>query len=96
MWHAPRAELADDDYRGGVRFAREPPAFVAGERHEVWVEVANDGGARWPGGDERDPLIRVADELRGNSASFSRAAKRSSGGNDMLFAVSLSFARLAA
>src|SRR5690348_18212807 len=40
--------------------------------------------------------MRTADELRGNSASLSRAAKRSSGVSDMSFAIALSFARLAA
>src|SRR5215469_18219457 len=40
--------------------------------------------------------MRTAEELRGNSASLSRAAKRSSGVSDMLFAIALSFARLAA
>src|ERR1700687_4576579 len=40
--------------------------------------------------------MRVADELRGSSASLRRAANRSSGGSDMLFATSLSFTRFAA
>src|SRR5487761_696499 len=40
--------------------------------------------------------MRTADELRGSSASLSRAANRSSGVSDMLFAIALSLARFAA
>src|SRR2546430_1512996 len=40
--------------------------------------------------------MRVLDELRGNSASFSRASKRSSSGRASLFAIAFSSVRLAA
>lgn len=59
-WYCPRPSLPDDAYRGAVELAGALPPFTAGGPDRlVWVEVRNDGTARWPGGDGRDPLIRL-------------------------------------
>lgn len=59
-WHAPRAALPPDAYRATLELAGPLPAFTA-ERpdHPVWLRVTNDGTARWPGGESREPLVRV-------------------------------------
>jgi hypothetical protein len=59
-WYAPRAILPEDAYRGTVRVTHPLPFFTA-RRHDhlIWVEVVNEGTARWPGGDRREPLIRL-------------------------------------
>jgi predicted O-methyltransferase YrrM len=59
-WYAPRAELPDDAYRGSIRLAHPLPYITAGRAdHTIWVEVANEGSARWPGGEAWDPEIRL-------------------------------------
>ncbi len=59
-WHAPRAALPEQAYRGSIELARPLPPFTAGlPDHRLWVEVANEGTARWPGGDAQEPLIRL-------------------------------------
>jgi len=59
-WYAPRANLPEDAYRGSVAVTRPLPSFSAGRPgHPVWVEVTNEGTARWPGGDLRHPQIRL-------------------------------------
>ena len=58
--YARRASLPADAYRGALSFARPLPPFTAERRdHTVWVYVTNEGTARWPNGDSREPLIRV-------------------------------------
>ena len=60
QWYAPRAELQADDYRATIELARMLPVFVAQQaQHPVWVRVTNRGNARWPGGEGREPNIRV-------------------------------------
>ena len=59
-WYAPRSVLPDEAYRGGVTVTHPLPFFTAGRHdHLIWVEVTNEGSARWPGGDRREPLIRL-------------------------------------
>lgn len=59
-WHAPRPCLPDDAYRATLELAQPLPPFSAGRRdHQVWINVTNDGTARWPGRDHVDPLVRV-------------------------------------
>lgn len=59
-WYSPRADLPADAYRATLAFARPLPSFTAERRdHTVWIDVTNDGTARWPGGDNRRPLIRI-------------------------------------
>lgn len=59
-WYAPQTALSDDAYRAMIRLARPLPRFTAQRPdHLVWVEVTNEGTARWPGGERHDPLIRL-------------------------------------
>ena len=59
-WYAPRIALPEDAYRATIELARPLPPFTAQRTgHLVWVEVTNEGTARWPGGDRRDPQIRL-------------------------------------
>ena len=59
-WCAPGAGLPPDAYRATLAPARALPAFTAARQdHLVWLNVTNDGTARWPGGDSRHPLVRV-------------------------------------
>lgn len=58
--HTPAATLEPEDYRADVRLIGGLPAISAGMAgHRFWVEVTNRGGARWPGGEHREPLIRL-------------------------------------
>ncbi len=59
-WYAQRADLPADAYRATLSFARPLPPFTAQRRdHTVWIYVTNEGSARWPDGDSREPLIRI-------------------------------------
>jgi predicted O-methyltransferase YrrM len=59
-WYAPRKELPADAYRARIEIARPLGTFTARRPdHLVWVEVTNEGTARWPGGDAHEPLIRI-------------------------------------
>ena len=59
-WYAPRADLPADAYHATLSFARPLPPFTAERRdHTVWIYVTNEGSARWPDGDSREPLIRI-------------------------------------
>lgn len=59
-WYAPQTALPEDAYRATIGLARPLPRFTAQRPdHLVWVEVANEGTARWPGGDRHEPLIRL-------------------------------------
>jgi hypothetical protein len=59
-WYAPRTDLPVDAYRGTLTFARPLPPFTAERRdHTVWVYVTNEGTARWPGGENKEPLICI-------------------------------------
>jgi len=46
-------------YRATLRVLERPKRIVAGEQVCVRLVVRNDGAERWPGGDERRPLIRL-------------------------------------
>lgn len=79
-WHAPRSDLPPEAYRATLALARPLPAFTAERRdHVVWVRVTNDGTARWPGGDGREPLVRIGVAWRPIAA-----AKRNEGGGALL------------
>jgi hypothetical protein len=53
-------ELPQDAYRATLTLARALPVFTAERRdHLVWVHVTNEGTARWPGGENQQPLVRV-------------------------------------
>jgi len=59
-WYGWRTDLPADAYRATLSFARPLPPFAAGRRdHIVWIDVTNEGSARWPDGDNREPLIRI-------------------------------------
>jgi hypothetical protein len=59
-WYAPRTALPKEAYQARIELARPLPRFTAGcPNHLVWVDVTNDGTAHWPGGDAREPLIRL-------------------------------------
>jgi hypothetical protein len=59
-WYAPRPSLPEDAYRGSVELARPLPRFTSQHPdHVIWVEITNEGTAHWPGGDGREPLIRL-------------------------------------
>jgi predicted O-methyltransferase YrrM len=59
-WYAPRTVLPKEAYRATIELIRPLPRFTAGcPNHLVWVDVTNDGTAHWPGGDDREPLIRL-------------------------------------
>ena len=59
-WFTPRTVLPDEAYRAAITLARPlPPITARCHNHLLWVEVTNEGTARWPGGGEREPLIRL-------------------------------------
>jgi hypothetical protein len=77
-WHWSRRPLPEDAYRGEVALARPlPPLSAAGHDHVAWLRVTNLGTARWPGGADREPRIRVAlgwrDHETGGSFDLGRA-----------------------
>jgi predicted O-methyltransferase YrrM len=76
-WYAPRSRLPSEDYRATVELARPLPVFVAehGE-HPVSARVTNDGGARWPGGEGREPRIQLGAYWRGLDRSSRTEAGR--------------------
>lgn len=52
--------LAEDGYRAAIALVDDLPTFCArGVEHRARIEVTNTGIALWPGGSDRDPLIRV-------------------------------------
>lgn len=56
---------SDDAYRAEVELARPLPAFAAaGSGYLVWVRIRNTGAARWPGGADQQPLIRLGARWR--------------------------------
>ena len=77
QWYAPRAVLQPEDYRGTIELARALPVFVAQyDQHPVWVRVTNGGNARWPGGEGREPNIRVGAYWRALDGSARQEAGR--------------------
>ena len=59
-WHWAGRTLPPEAYRAELSFAGPLPPFAAGGRgHRLTVRVANSGTARWPGGEDRPPLIRL-------------------------------------
>jgi hypothetical protein len=59
-WYAPCDTLSEEAYRATIELVRPLPRFTAGcPDHLVWAEVTNDGTAHWPGGDGREPRIRL-------------------------------------
>jgi len=53
-------EPAAGDYRAHIRLLDDDLRLVAGEPRTFDVEIANRGGARWPGGMTAHPQIRLA------------------------------------
>ena len=77
QWYAPRAVLQPEDYRGTIELARALPVFVAQyDQHPVWVRITNGGNARWPGGEGREPNIRVGAYWRALDGSARQEAGR--------------------
>jgi hypothetical protein len=60
LLHVPLSDLPDDAYRGKLALASPLPRFSAGRpEHELWLRVENKGTARWPGGESREPQVRI-------------------------------------
>jgi hypothetical protein len=55
----PRA-LQESDYRASIELVDHCRLLAAGEQRTLHVSVRNDGHDTWPGGADRQPLIRLA------------------------------------
>jgi hypothetical protein len=52
--------LPEDGYSAAIAMVDELPVFcVRGVEHRARIEVINSGSSLWPGGSDRDPLVRV-------------------------------------
>ena len=66
----PGRSLTSEAYRATITLERPLPRLIAGAPAQIWVRVANEGTADWPGGESRKPLIRIGirwrDAVTGN------------------------------